>query len=69
MKEFLQEWGTTILTGIAVMALVAIIILLKPTMQSAFEGMFDKFSSQMDRVTDTEVTAPTTEAPTPESGT
>ena len=52
MKEFLQEWGTTILTGVAVLALIAIIILLKPTMQKAFNNVFDKFTAQIDSAVD-----------------
>lgn len=52
MKEFLQEWGTTILTGVAVLALIAIIVLLKPTMQKAFNNVFDKFTTQIDSAVD-----------------
>lgn len=60
MKEFLQEWGTTILTGIAVMALVAIIFLLRPMMKQAFENTFNKFTDQMNSITDTPIETTTT---------
>jgi len=52
MKEFLQEWGNTILTAIAIMALIGIVVFLKPTMKSAFESTFTSFSNQMQSAVD-----------------
>ncbi len=52
MKEFLQEWGNTILTAIAILSLIGIVVFLKPTMKSAFESTFTSFSNQMQSAVD-----------------
>lgn len=44
MREFLQEWGATILTAIAVVALIAIVLLFKDDIKDKLSNTFNSVS-------------------------
>ena len=66
MKEFLQEWGTAIITAVAVVALIAVVVSLRPIIKSEFSSVLQDFKNQkniaMEMETETE-TPNTNETP------
>lgn len=65
MREVIKEWGGVILSVIAFIALIGVVVTLKPTINSAFSETLEQFSNQMDEALDTQLDFDgATEAPT-----
>lgn len=70
MQEFLKEWGPAVITAVAVLVIVAVISLLKGSLQTMFNNLLNTVQNSSTKIVDenagvkTETQAPTPEAPT-----
>lgn len=60
MKEFLQEWGTAIITAVAVVALIAVVVSLRPIIKSEFSSVLQDFKNQKNIAMEMETETPNT---------
>lgn len=66
MQEFLKEWGPAVITAVAVLVIVAVISLLKGSLQTMFENLLSTVQNSSTKIVDENAGVKTeTQAPTP----